>query len=45
MVCVVLEGGMNIIRVVLEYVIDKLLVFVIVCVGSGCVVDFILFVY
>lgn len=45
MVCVVLEGGMNTIRAVLEYVTDKPPVPVIVCAGSGRAADLISFAY
>ncbi|XP_078341177.1 transient receptor potential cation channel subfamily M member 3-like [Crassostrea virginica] len=45
MACVVLEGGMNTIRVVLEYVTDKPPVPVIICAGSGRASDLISFAY
>lgn len=45
MVCVVLEGGMNTTRAVLEYVTDKPPVPVIVCAGSGRAADLISFAY
>lgn len=45
MVCVVLEGGMNTIRAVLEYVTDKPPVPVIVCAGGGRAADLISFAY
>lgn len=45
MVCVVVEGGMNTIRVVLEYVTDSPPIPVVVCAGSGRAADLISFAY
>ena len=45
MVCVVIEGGVNTIRQVLEYVTDSPPVPVIVCDGTGRAADILAFVY
>ena len=42
-VCVILEGGTNTIRTVLEYVTDKPPVPVVVCDGSGRAADLLAF--
>lgn len=44
-VCLVIEGGMNTIRAVLEYVTDSPPVPVVVCDGSGRAADIIAFVH
>ena len=44
-VCLVIEGGMNTIRAVLEYVTDTPPVPVVVCDGSGRAADIIAFVH
>lgn len=44
-VCLVIEGGMNTIRAVLEYVTDTPPVPVVVCDGSGRAADLIAFVH